>query len=85
MSNVITLNSLKNSKEEEMLETNHKQMSFDMVDFIIRYEDNDMSASEMIEGFQHMINTGMVWVLQGHYGRTAAALIDLGLCTPAGR
>jgi hypothetical protein len=55
---------------------------FDLLDFIMAYEgDEEMDNEVMIEGFQHLINTGEVWTLQGHYGRRAAALIASGHCT----
>lgn len=54
------------------------------IDFIIAYEGGELSEQEIIEGFQSGINDGSVWKLQGHYGRTAAALIDAGYCTKAG-
>ena len=34
-----------------------------------------------MEGFQALIDSGMVWSLQGAYGRQAAALIEGGYCT----
>lgn len=56
---------------------------FDMVDFVIRFEsDDEMDQGEVIAGFQHLINTGAAWQLQGFYGRTAQALIEAGHCTP---
>ena len=45
---------------------------------IIRYESGEMDEKEVIEFFQELVNTGMAWKLQGHYGRTAKALIDYG-------
>ena len=51
------------------------------IDQIMAYENGDMSEEEMIEMFQALINSGMAWQLQGHYGRTASALIDAGYCT----
>jgi len=52
-----------------------------MVDKIIRYENGTMvNETEIIEFFQELINTGMAWSLQGHYGRTAMRLIEEGLC-----
>ena len=40
---------------------------------------------EVLEAWQHLIDTGLCWQLQGCFGRRAAALIDAGLCQPAGR
>ena len=54
----------------------------DHVDFIMAYEAGEIeSEDEMVEGFQSLIDSGVAWQLQGHYGRTAAALIEAGLCT----
>lgn len=52
----------------------------DQVDFIIDYESGVLSEDEIIKGFQKLIDSGMAWKLQGHYGRTAQALIDAGYC-----
>ena len=51
------------------------------VDFIIDYESKSLTEDEIIEGFQQMIDSGLAFQLQGHYQRTARALIDAGLCT----
>lgn len=54
---------------------------FDVVDFVIRFEGGDIETEEeIIDGFQHLIDSGTVWGLQGSYGRTAAALIEAGHC-----
>ena len=55
---------------------------YDTTGAIISYEMGDLDAEETIELFQHLVNTGMAWTLQGSYGRTAQALIDAGLVTP---
>ena len=52
----------------------------DMVSKIIQYEAGNMNAEETIEFFQELIDSGMAWTLQGHYGRTAAYLIKESLC-----
>lgn len=52
-----------------------------VVDSIIRYENGEMDEYELLEFFQHLIDTGMAWQLQGHYGRTAMSLIEDGYCT----
>jgi len=37
----------------------------------------------VIAAWQVLIDTGVVWQLQGKYGRTARDLIVAGVCTPA--
>jgi hypothetical protein len=54
--------------------------AFDEVGFIIAYEGGRLGQDSMIDGFRHLIDTGLCWKLQGHYGRTAQALIDGGYC-----
>ena len=53
----------------------------DIVGFILAFESGEANNDEVIEGFQHLIDTGTVWSLQGSYGRTAQNLIERGLCT----
>lgn len=38
---------------------------------------------EAIAAWQFLIDNGMVWKLQGFYGRTATQLIEQGICSPA--
>ena len=52
-----------------------------MIDKLIAFEQGDLDEDEVIEFFQGLIDSGLVWGLQGTYGRTAVALIDSGLCT----
>lgn len=56
-----------------------KQYTADLTDKIICYEQGEMDESEMVEFFQELVNSGLAWELQGHYGRTATALIENGL------
>ena len=35
---------------------------------------------EEVEAWQHLIDTAIVWQLQGWYGRTATRLIEGGIC-----
>lgn len=53
----------------------------DQVGKIIAYENGELNEEETIELFQSLIDTGLCWQLQGHYGRTAVALIQGGYCT----
>lgn len=56
---------------------------------IIAYEQGDIGdctvpladQTELLNLFQELVNTGLAWKLQGHYGRTAANLIRLGYIT----
>ena len=51
---------------------------------IIDYEMGDLPEEEARQLFQELIDNGMAWTLQGHYGRTANALITAGICHPSG-
>lgn len=51
---------------------------FDAVSFTMAYEEGVLSEEEVREGFQHLVDSGLVWQLQGSYGRMAAALIEAG-------
>jgi hypothetical protein len=39
--------------------------------------------TEAIANWQHLIDTGLCWRLQGWYARTAQNLIELGICSPS--
>ena len=38
------------------------------------------SEEQVIQAWQHLINTGLCWTLQGWFGRTAQSLIEQGIC-----
>lgn len=54
------------------------QRTKDLVDQIMEYESGMLNDSETLEMFSGMVRSGTAWSLQGHYGRTASALIEAG-------
>lgn len=52
-----------------------------MIDKIIQYEHDELPEDQIIELFQELIDSGLAWQLQGHYGRMARSLIEMGYCT----
>ena len=54
-------------------------------DAVMIAEGVDEAGDEIrVQAWQHLIDTGLVWKLQGRFGRTAAALIEDGICHKAG-
>jgi hypothetical protein len=50
------------------------------IDKISRYENGEMNDDEITSFFQEIIESGLVWELQGSYIRMAEELIEAGLC-----
>lgn len=58
-------------------------MTMPNISDITAYENNEMTEQEEIDFFQSLIDSGLVWKLQGHYGRTARDFIESGMCFPS--
>lgn len=52
-----------------------------VIDKIIQYEQDGLNEDDTIALFQELVDSGLAWQLQGHYGRVAEALIEQGLVT----
>ena len=55
-------------------------MNRHLTDMIIKYEMGKLEWRDTIALFQELIDNGMAWSLQGHYGKMAKALIEQGYC-----
>jgi hypothetical protein len=51
----------------------------DLVEQIIAYESGELGETRTIALFQRLVDSGVVWLLQGRYTREARRLIDAGL------
>lgn len=40
----------------------------------------EVTEDVVISAWQHLIDTGLAWSLQGSFGRTAHRLIEAGIC-----
>lgn len=48
---------------------------------IIEGTEPETYEGQIIDAWQHLIDSAFVWRLQGSYGRTAQALIKSGVCS----
>lgn len=58
----------------------HKMDDFDAImiaEGVFPAEDE----AELVSAWQHLIDTGLAWQLQGYFGRTAEQLIRQRICT----
>jgi len=67
---------MKNTKQQA---TAAQPEPYDVTGSIIDYEAGQLEENEIVELFQHLVDTGMAWTLQGSYGCTARALMERGL------
>lgn len=45
----------------------------------------EASKERQLEAWQHLVDTGMAWRLQGWFGRTATRLIEAGMIRRSGK
>ncbi len=50
----------------------------DLAEKISAYEKNALDDSQVVELYQELYETGIVWELQGHYGRRAYLMLKEG-------
>lgn len=55
----------------------HKNL--DVINAIIEYESGQLDEDETIALFSELLKSGLVWQLQGHYGRMARDYIEAGI------
>ena len=48
---------------------------------IVMYEKGELNEQQTIQLFQELLDSGLVWNLQGHYGRLCYQLLEAGLIT----
>lgn len=64
--------------------TEGNMKAYDVTGNIIAYESGELTHTEVIRLFSHLIKNGMAWTLQGCYGRMAVSLIEAGYLSPKG-
>jgi len=60
-----------------------KAATYDVVEAMVKYEQEKLKGEEILELFQYLIDTGMINHLQEHYGKMAEALLFVRLLKQA--
>lgn len=55
-----------------------EEKKFNLTGAIAAYELGELDEEGIINLFQYLVDTGLAWTLQGHYGRAARDLINAG-------
>jgi len=76
---VVQVDQLK--KERKIMKT-MRIMKIELAIEMIEGVYDDVEDHEVIAAWQYLIDIGLVWKLQGYFGRQAARLIEDGVCTP---
>jgi len=50
----------------------------DLVDLLIAYETGELNQTQTAALFQRLVDSGLIWLLQGSYTREARRLIEAG-------
>jgi hypothetical protein len=58
---------------------------YDVVGGLVAFEAGLLMEEEVAELFQVLVDTGIVWSLQGSYQRAAVAMLRRGIIAPQGR
>lgn len=53
----------------------------ELVSAMMDFEDGQATEEDVIDLFQHLVNTGLAWRLQGSYGHMAHRLLQAGHIT----
>ena len=59
----------------------HSFSIFTLAEKIARFESGEIDREEAVELFQELIDSGVIWSLQGHYQRMAVQMLNNGECT----
>ena len=71
------MNKLKYNPKEEF----KNAMSLNNMKVLFDYEEGKLDEIQSLILFSELLKSGIVWQLQGHYARTAKALIEGGFLT----
>ncbi len=52
---------------------------FDLLGKMMAWEDGSLDCDDVVPFFQRIVDSGLVWKLQGTYGRTAQNMLDAGM------